>query len=121
MSLARREAWQDWRFLPLDAPSGAPPVAPPPPDADGNARTAHAWATARAHATLLAETFGEPPAGASWGFTEAEREVQRGASLHDSRYEYFAAVTLGLLYDPADAEACAFAERVRANGDLRWP
>lgn len=118
MSLERREARPAWTFLELDTPAGTPPLTPLPKDADGNTRTAHAWAVANAHAALLEAKFGPPPFRASWGFTAVEREFYRGETLAEGDYDYYAWLTLGLLFDPRDEAACAFAAGVRAGHPL---
>lgn len=117
--LLRRDERPELGFFELSFPSGPPPLDPLSEDADGNARTLHAWARAHYFLERLKAQFPALPAQISWGYEAIERERFVG-DWPDGDYESYAYIGVGLLFDPGDAEARAFAERVRAEKPAQW-
>ncbi len=118
MSLTRKDYHPDHVFM--DIPYPAPGLFDGlDADADGDARTGHAWSGAHRFAEMLARRFPTPPEGAIWGCDVMEREFFYG-EWPEGDYECYAYVTVGVLFRPDDAEARAFAERVRAEAPTTW-
>lgn len=119
MRLARRDHHPERAFMEIPYPPEPPVFAGMPEDADGDARTMRMWARAHGFADMLATAFPDPPPGAAWAFDALEREVFIG-DWPDGESDFYAYVSVGVLFDPQDAAARAFADRVRAEAPRAW-
>lgn len=120
MDLTRRDMRPELAFREIPYPSAAPPLTPLADEADGNARTFFAWGRAHLWADQLAKAFPDPPPGALWAFDASEHEMFVG-EWPEGDLDFYASISIGLLFDPADASAAAFAERVVAERPRDWP
>lgn len=117
--LERRDYHPGMGFMSVPFPEGAPPLDPLAAGADGNAHTFFAWGRAECFRALLAAAFPDPPPGVLWGADVSEREIMMG-DWPDGDIESAASVSVGVLFDPEDAAARAFAERVSAERPRAW-
>lgn len=120
MRLTRRDNEPDYGFMEIPFPPKPGFLDGLPPDADGNMRTAHAWSRAQRWAEALSEIFGAPPEGALWGCEALERDFHLG-EWPDGEDQCYAYVSIGVLIRHGDAQARAFADRVRAGAPKEWP
>lgn len=102
--------------LPFPPP---PPTEEPAADADGNTRTFAAWAKANAFVELLDACFPTRHPGVEWGFEAFEREFYIG-DWPDADIESYAVISIGMLFDPQDTTARAFADFARAQAPRSW-